>query len=119
MLFVDDDTTLRLATRMPLERLGYSVLLAADGQEALDVYRAHADAIDLIVLDVLLPKMMGPEVYATLRREGWAVKVLFTSGSAAPEELRERLSTMLQARFLPKPWTYRLLAKRIREVLDE
>jgi CheY-like chemotaxis protein len=116
ILLVDDDETLRRTGKRILERLGYRVLLAADGEEALDVFRQHAEEIDLVVSDVRMPRMGGLELVARLREEGSAVRVLIASGSMGAD-----LDPGPETHGLPviaKPWGLAEFAARVRRVLD-
>jgi PAS domain S-box-containing protein len=117
ILLVEDEEGLRKVAQRALEKMGYRVMTAADGVEALATYRSRAAEIDLIVTDVVMPRLGGVALYRTLRREGHPVRFLFTSGYSAQEipqaDLPEGEVTLLQ-----KPWTIADLAHRVREALD-
>jgi PAS domain S-box-containing protein len=81
ILLVDDDWLIRKSIRMFLEGRGDTVLLAVDGEEAIAQYVQHMDMISLVILDVMLPKKDGREVYDMLKKKNPKVKVLFISGS--------------------------------------
>jgi len=117
VLLVEDEEGLRRVAQRALERVGYRVLTAPDGLEALDVYRAHAGDIDLIITDVVMPKLGGIALYRALRQEGVTVQFLFTSGYAAHEITRGDVPEGDLA-LLQKPWTLADLTLRVREVLD-
>jgi two-component system, cell cycle sensor histidine kinase and response regulator CckA len=117
LLLVEDEEPIRRVAQRILEQLGYTVLTAGDGVEALAVYREHADRIHLVVSDVVMPRMNGPDLVAALRREGHAVRVLFATGYASTDILREH-HTLSGARFIEKPWTVDSLARQVRELLD-
>ncbi len=117
ILFLEDDPGLRDTARRVLERLGYRVLVAADGLEGLAVYRRHRQDIDLVISDMVMPGLTGPEVYEAIRQENPAVRFLLSSGYQQPE-----LPTIQVPANLPvfrKPWTIGELARRVREVLDK
>ncbi len=117
ILVAEDEPALRRAARRILERLGYQVLLAADGDEALRVFEANQDRIDLIVTDVVMPKRGGRALYQALRERGAQVPFLFASGYTAGDvEESAQLDPGLP--FLAKPWTLSELAQKIRQVLD-
>lgn len=116
ILLTEDEPALRRAAKRSLERLGYRLLLAADGEEALEIFERDGEMIDLIVSDIVMPRRGGRALYAELRNRGAEVPFLFTSGYAAEEKETERLDPGLP--FLPKPWSLDGLARRIREVLD-
>ncbi|MFN2316948.1 MAG: response regulator, partial [Gemmatimonadales bacterium] len=77
----------------------------------------HADQIRLVISDVVMPRMNGPDLVAALRREGHVVRVLFATGYASTDILREH-HTLSGARFIEKPWTVDALAQQVREALD-
>ena len=83
VLVVDDEPQVRDVARRMLERRGWSVLQATDGREALDTYARHADEIDVVVLDVTMPRLSGDGVLAEWRRTGVAVPVVLASGYSA------------------------------------
>ncbi len=117
ILLVEDEDGLRRVAQRALEKVGYSVITASDGVEALEAYRSHVADIDLIITDVVMPKLGGLALYRTLRQEGHGVAFLFTSGYAAHEILHSDLSDGELA-LLQKPWTLADLTHRVREVLD-
>ena len=117
ILVAEDESALRLAEKRSLEKLGYKVLLAADGEEALQVLEANAGKVDLVVTDVVMPRLGGRALYATLRDRGIGVPFLFTSGyTAGDSDVSAKIDPGLP--FLAKPWTLAELATKVREVLD-
>ncbi len=117
ILVVEDEQAIRSAMKRALERHGYRVLVAADGEEALQTFRARQPEIDLVITDVIMPRMGGRDLYDAIRRLNSLVKVLFTSGYTA-RDLRESTYLDPSVPFLPKPWTISELFDRVREVLD-
>lgn len=117
VLLVDDEEGLRRVTQRALEKVGYRVITAANGLEALEIYRARAGEIDLIITDVTMPKLGGIALYRMLRQEGYPVRVLLTTGCAADEVLHGDLPAG-ELPLLQKPWTLADLTSRVREVLD-
>ncbi|ORJ59568.1 hypothetical protein B5V00_09800 [Geothermobacter hydrogeniphilus] len=80
ILVVEDDDAVRQVSRAVLEEVGYKVLVAADGQEALDLYRQRGSEIDLVLTDIIMPRMTGLELFQEIRKHDPAVRILFTSG---------------------------------------
>ena len=117
ILLVEDEEGLLAIGRRVLERHGYRVLTAPDGQAALELLRAEREPIDLLVTDVVMPRMGGPQLYDALCRERRAPRVLFTSGYAA-RDIRETGALDPDLPFLNKPWTIGSLLGKVREVLD-
>jgi YesN/AraC family two-component response regulator len=93
------------------------VLTASDGVEALELYRKRSEDIDLVITDVVMPKLGGIALFRTLRQEGFAVRFLFTSGYAAHEIMHGDMPDSELA-LLQKPWTLADLTHRVREVID-
>jgi len=117
LLIVEDHDGLRELAYETLVGLGYQVLLACDGEEALREFRAHRDEIGLVLLDVMLPKLNGPEVYARIREEKCEIPIVFATGYSPDttllQKVREKGLSVLQ-----KPYTPRDLARKVRETLD-
>ena len=80
ILLAEDDEMVRSLTRAILERAGYTVLPAGDGEEALAVFEQHRDEIDLLLLDVMMPKLGGRATYDRIREKCPGVRALFASG---------------------------------------
>jgi PAS domain S-box-containing protein len=118
ILLAEDEESLRRAGTRVLERNGYRVLAAANGAEALRLFRLHEDEVDLIMADVVMPKLSGPQLAKELRESGKHVKVLFTSGYTA-RDIQENKALDPGLPFLSKPWTIDDLLKRVREILDQ
>jgi CheY-like chemotaxis protein len=117
ILLVEDKDELRGTTRRVLERLGYEVLEAADGEAALEMYGAHRARIALILSDVLMPKVGGPELYRAIRAHDPAARFLFTSGFTEGD-IEQRSLLQPGVRFVAKPWTISDLARQVRGALD-
>ncbi len=117
ILVVDDEEGVRALGKRLLERQGYKVLLASDGQEALDVYRREQTRIDLVILDMTMPKLSGREVLQELLTLDPAAKVIIFSGYPAEEQSGDLLAAGAVA-FVHKPYTLRSLAETVRRVLD-
>jgi two-component system, cell cycle sensor histidine kinase and response regulator CckA len=118
ILVAEDHEGLRQIALETLTRLGYRVLIATDGEQALKEFSAHRHEIALVLLDVVLPKLSGPEVYARLRQEHPGLPVVFTTGYSPDIGLLEQA----QREGLPilqKPYAPRNLALRVREALDK
>lgn len=116
ILLVDDDWLVRKSLNACLSNKGYSVLVAENGEEAIRQYRQHRDSIELVILDVMLPKKNGSEVYGALKMENQGVKVLFISGSGS-DELAEKNIYPEEMDFLPKPLDMKQFSAKIEEML--
>ena len=117
VLVVEDDDAVRRFAVRSLERAGYEVLAAADGAEALRISDAHEGLFDVVIVDVVLPRVRGTEVASRLRARQPTARVLFISGyrteaAALPRGLKG------PAAFLQKPFTGGALAERVRELVE-
>jgi len=117
ILVVDDEASLRSATRRRLESKGYRVEEAANGEEALAVFDRDGGAFDLVLLDMAMPVMGGAQCFAELRRRDPAVKVLIVSGYALEGEARGCLDGGAFG-FLEKPYAVAQLLAAIALVLE-
>ncbi len=117
ILVAEDEEPLRRAARRALESFGYQVLVAADGADALRVFKESKADIDLIISDLSMPKLSGLELYRRVRQEAEGVKFLFSTGYAG-SDFAERLDQEVGVQTLQKPWTLTELAARVRETLD-
>ncbi len=117
ILLVEDDEALRRTAQRVLERSGYTVLPAADGEEALACFRQRARDIDLVLTDVVMPNLDGLELHRELERAGNRAPVLFVSGHP-PSELRTQGRLGPDVPILQKPWTLAAILRKVRETLD-
>lgn len=117
VLLVDDNLEVRSAAARLLERSGFRVLQAEDGEEALGILRERSAGIDLVLSDVMMPKVGGRAVYDATRSMASPPRFLFCSGYLRPEEL-EGLMAAGDVDFLPKPWTAAELTRAVRRSLD-
>jgi len=117
VLLVEDEPEVRGLARDILHQQGYTVLEAADGDEALRIGREHGGPIHLLVTDVVMPQMGGRELADHLKAGRRETKVLYVSGYTDDAILHQGVSETGTA-FLPKPFTAAELAHKVREVLD-
>jgi CheY-like chemotaxis protein len=115
ILVVEDDEAIRRIIVRTLERWGYEVLAARDGVEGLEMIRSER-SVELVIADLVMPRMGGREMVQTAVSEGWEGNVLFVSGYAADRDTRDSLSGA--GELLQKPFAPRDLALRIRTLLD-
>jgi CheY-like chemotaxis protein len=117
ILVVEDEESLREVTRRILEAKGYSVLLACDGAEGIALCTAKNGSIDLILSDVVTPKMGGTDMAQRLRDQGNRTPVLFMSGYV---DHMVPTGGVLQpgVNFIQKPFVPEALARKVREMLD-
>ena len=118
VLLVDDEETIRALTRKMLESFGFSTLVAADGCEALERYRKHKDAIDLVLLDLTMPRMNGEETLMELQRLNPRVRVVLSSGYTQ-SEIASKFDGKGVLGFIQKPYTAASLRHHLRRALEE
>ena len=116
VLVVEDEQLVLDLTATMLERLGYAVLVARSGREALAIAHEHPCPIDLLVTDVVMPDLNGRELYAEVAKARPGVGVLYVSGYSA-DVLAPRGVIPSELHFLQKPFTLATLAARVRAVL--
>jgi two-component system cell cycle sensor histidine kinase/response regulator CckA len=117
ILLVEDDDTFRQIGTECLGELGYSVVAARDGIEALETFASIKDEVDLVILDLTMPRMNGRDALARLREISPEVKVLVTSGHQGDQEVRDVMA--LGARgFIAKPYRLDGMGQAIRAALE-
>jgi signal transduction histidine kinase/CheY-like chemotaxis protein len=116
LLLVEDEEAIRGAAKRGLEQLGYRVLVAGDGHEALKILRGGR-GVDLVISDSMMPRLGGAELYERIRESGIRVKFLLAS-AYTPQETAEAATPRSDIPFLPKPWTLNELTRKVRELLD-
>jgi CheY-like chemotaxis protein len=117
VLIVDDEESIREVAKEALEAYGYSTRLARNGEEGLDLFCRHHGEIDLVILDLSMPKLSGQEAYHRMREIDPDMKVLFCSGY--PEtSLPEPPSGGVMA-YMEKPYRASELVRCVRKTLDE
>ena len=114
ILLVEDDAGVRELAELVLSRHGYSVLTAADGSEALGVAADHGGRIDVLVTDVVMPRMRGPELAEEVVRLRPGIRVVYMSGYTDAMELPEDAVGDI----VPKPFSEETLVGKIRDALD-
>jgi len=117
ILVADVDALVRSLAEQTLRQFGYTVISAADGDEALARFREEQDRVDLVILDLVMPKRNGKEVFEAIRKLRPDLKVLFTSGYAADVIQRQQALDPTQE-FIQKPMAPQVLLAKVREALD-
>jgi PAS domain S-box-containing protein len=117
ILLVEDEVALRDLIVITLEDEGYKILVASDGEDAMKVFEENKDHIDLILSDVVMPKLGGKDLYNILHGRNPELKFIFMSGYSA-RVLSERFIIEERLELLRKPFSPVELTGKIREVLD-
>ena len=113
ILLVEDEAGVRQLVHRVLTQCGYTVLEAVDGDDALLVSDGYAGSIDLMLTDIVMPKMSGPIAVERVRARRPAIKVLYMSGYASSQLVIDASTS-----FLAKPLTPSALARAVRAALD-
>lgn len=118
ILLVEDQESLRNVLADSLEQLGYSVLSAGSGEEALALSAAYSEEIHLLLADVLMPQMKGPELAQKMLADRPHMKVVYVSGY--PERVLSPYGVLEPGTILvQKPFSIKILAAKLRQALDQ
>ncbi|MBA2687993.1 MAG: PAS domain S-box protein [Gemmatimonadaceae bacterium] len=117
LLLVEDEAAVRTPLKRALERLGYTVLTACNGVEALGIARTTDATIDMLISDVVMPEMGGRELGDNMRAINPGLPILFMSGHSE-EAVASHGALAKGAAFMAKPFAIQTIVRRIREVLD-
>jgi len=118
ILLVDDEAMILDVGERLLEKLGYDVLIARGGKEALEIYKKNRHTINMVILDMIMPEMSGSETYDKLKEINSEIKVLLSSGYSVDGQATEILKRGCNG-FLQKPFGFEELSQKIREILDK
>ncbi len=116
ILVVDDEEIIRETAKAILEELGYRVIVAQDGVEGVEIFEKYRTEIDLILMDLVMPRMSGREAYLKIKVLKEDVKVILGSGFRRDREIEEILARGVK-QFIQKPYTVRKLAAVVSQVM--
>jgi len=117
VLFVDDEVMIIEVAEELLRWLGYKTLIAGSGKQAIEVFEAHKERIDMVILDMIMPDMSGSEVYDRLKHISPEVKVLLSSGYTINGAASEIMNRGCNG-FIQKPFKIEELSRKIKEIFD-
>jgi len=118
ILLVDDEHVVIDVGKELLEELGYEVLLARSGREAIEIYEENKEKMDLVILDMIMPDMSGGDTYDRLKEINPDIKVLLSSGYSIDGQATEILNRGCEG-FIQKPFDIKQLSQKLREILDK
>jgi two-component system cell cycle sensor histidine kinase/response regulator CckA len=118
VLLADDNEAILEVGKDLLETLGYRVIIARDGKEAIEVYRKDQEDIDFVLLDMVMPNMGGGEAYDRMKEINPNIKVLLSSGYSIDGQATEILERGCNG-FIQKPFRMNDLSEKIWEILDK
>ena len=116
ILLAEDDLSIRELYIKLLEEVGYTVIPAADGRDALDRLIEHKASVDILISDVVMPTMNGKDLKGRIEKLKPGIKVLYMSGYTA-DVIAHRGVLSEGAHFIQKPFSVNALARKVREVL--
>jgi CheY-like chemotaxis protein len=116
ILLVDDEDMVRDVGVHLFQSLGYSVLEAANGMEAVDIYKKNSGRINLVFLDIVMPGMSGGDTYDRIKEINPHVKVLLSSGYGIDDQAVEILARGADS-FIQKPFSLEDLSQKIKEIM--
>jgi PAS domain S-box-containing protein len=116
ILVIDDEEVVRATAKTALERYGYTVLLAEDGQTGVDMFGEHNEII-LVLLDMMMPTMSGQEAFRQMQRIRTTSRIVISSGYNEVEAIR-RFTTKGIGGFIQKPYTASQLARTVKQVIE-
>ena len=117
ILLIDDEQVVRDVTRLILQRAGFRVLAAENGQKGVELFSEHAQEVKLVLLDLLMPVMGGDEAFDQIRKIRPEVPVVLLSGFEEDEAFRRFGDKKLQG-FIKKPFTADWLCESVREAIS-
>ena len=118
VFLIDDEDMIIDVSQEIIKALGYTVLVARSGKEAIEIYEKNKEKIDMVILDMIMPGMGGRETYDRMKDINPDIKVLLSSGYGIDGEAEEILERGCDG-FLQKPFNMKKLSQKIREILDK
>ncbi len=118
ILLADDEANITEVIGAMIEELGYQLLTAGSGEEAVDVYLANSGRIDLVIMDMIMPGLSGGAAIDAIRTENPEARIILSSGYSLDGEAQEILSRGGNISFIQKPFELTDLSQKIREALD-
>ena len=118
MLLVDDEASVREIGQKLLERLGFTVIIAPDGRQAVEIFRERASDITCVLLDLTMPEMDGEETFRELRRLRSDVRVVLSSGYSQ-QDVTQRFAGKRLAGFIQKPYSLKQLRRTLQRVIED
>lgn len=118
ILVADDEEVMRVTSKQILENLGYTVILAENGKDAVDLFSREKEKIDLVLLDMIMPIMSGRDCFEQLKKLDPEVTVILSSGFSKEEDLNEMRQNGLSG-FICKPYLISALSKVVHEAMGK
>ena len=119
ILIIEDEEMLLQLEKTIFERLGYTIYSAENGIEGCRIFEQNQNNIDLVILDMIMPKMDGPEALKRIKRKKKSIKVILISGNDLPKHIVDDFVAGGASAFIQKPFEIPQLTDLVRKVLDE
>jgi DNA-binding NtrC family response regulator len=121
ILVVDDNEDIRKTIVAMLEKCGYTVIEADSSRTAIKIFKSHGDTIHLVLSDVVMPEISGPEMVKALYEMQKEIKVVFMSGFTEDDVILDDVLEILhsQTSFIEKPFTFQEICLIVRQQLDK
>ena len=116
ILVIDDEANILQATKEMLETLGYTVFTASSGPEGLSLLKQNSECIDMVILDMIMPRMKGSETYFEIKKIKPTQKILLSSGYNLHDEAKELLQDESDG-FIQKPYNLPQLSVKLDQIL--
>jgi two-component system cell cycle sensor histidine kinase/response regulator CckA len=117
ILVIDDEEDIRCFISEVLRSHGYRILLAANGGQAVEMYKKNSRDIDLVILDMVMPEMGGEEAFLAMKKINPGIKALLSTGYSQAGRVSEILSKGVKG-FIQKPYEFNQLLAKLRQILD-
>jgi PAS domain S-box-containing protein len=117
ILIIDDEAIVRYTAQKMLEECGYSVLTAEDGLEGIQLFNVNREKINLVLLDMIMPRMSGNETFHLIRKTDSAIPIVLASGFRQDERIDELMKSGLK-HFIHKPYTIEKLSEIVQKALE-
>jgi nitrogen-specific signal transduction histidine kinase len=117
LLLVDDEEMILEIGKDMLEKLGYRIIVAKNGMQALEIYEREQNEIDMVILDMIMPDMSGSETYGRLKKINPAIRTLLSSGYSLDGKAQAILNSGCNG-FIQKPFNLTNLSQKVRKILD-
>jgi len=118
VLLVDDEDMVIEGCREMLTKVGYNVLIAKNGKNAIEIYKEEQDKIDIVIIDMIMPELSGGETYDKLKEMNPDINVLLSSGHSIDGQATQILERGCNG-FIQKPFNINVLSMKIKEILDQ
>jgi len=115
---VDDEEMIIDIGEQLLKKMGYAVLIAKGGKEAIKIYKKKKDKIDIVILDMIMPEVSGGDTFDRIKEIKPTVKVLLSTGYSINGKAAEILKRGCDG-FIQKPFDLKQLSKKLREIFDK